>query len=460
MGALSNVMDLLKGASKELKKHGDVRAINASRKTIIRRAGDYTFQFPCIISDSMTVEMSSVLVKMLDRVYAGYTQIALGNESSMRLSTDRTPAQFLKRFHQNLKFERAYPDLADLYERTRVPEDEWEEKLEAAYNGNYTLYSDPTHSVYFLVNENVKRLGILEEQNWELLSPYKGTVVREATDDGGFVYTIKESSPIFEDSTDELTGADLVSSIARGKEKRQQIEMMRLQLQARKGATLSEGDVKTLNEMVPFAIQLRLSVINDEDEFVQYMDCVVGIKTVMHLVSSSDMIQNIVHALQNRSRLFRFIRWTTGEISFFKDLLLHMDDIRFDAANQNHGKSPLFGNLKQLKRRGFHLPTIRGTGVTLPYGLVPNATIVISGFEYQNILDNYGIDLKNVSVAKQLMNMLSLMTFIVCDDSIRTYEVLYDGAAAFQTYAMESVEREVSLSSNKLGREIGRMLTH
>ena len=65
MGALSNVMDLLKGASKELKKHGDARAINASRKTIIRRAGDYTFQFPCIISDSMTVEMSSVLVKML-----------------------------------------------------------------------------------------------------------------------------------------------------------------------------------------------------------------------------------------------------------------------------------------------------------------------------------------------------------------------------------------------------------
>ena len=50
------------------------------------------------------------------------------------------------------------------------------------------------------------------------------------------------------------------------------------------------------------------------------------------------------------------------------------------------------------------------------------------------------------------------MTFIVCDDSTGTIEILYDGDAAFQTYALESIEREISLSSNKLGREIGRMI--
>ena len=52
------------------------------------------------------------------------------------------------------------------------------------------------------------------------------------------------------------------------------------------------------------------------------------------------------------------------------------------------------------------------------------------------------------------------MTFIICDDGAGTVDILYDGDATFQTYALESIEREVSMSSNKLGREIGRMIAH
>ena len=222
-----------------------------------------------------------------------------------------------------------------------------------------------------------------------------------------------------------------------------------------RGPQLTEGDIKRMNDMTPYAVQIRLSVVNSEDEFVQFMDVVVGIKTVLHLVDTDDMIMNLEHALQNRSGLFRFLRWTTGEISFVKDLLLHMDDLKFDAANQNAGKSPLFGNLKKMRRRGVGM-----SGFSMPHGLIPNATLLVTSYEVDHMKNTYGIDLREESVAKKLMEALDLMTFIVCDDGLGTVDIIYDGDATFQTYALESIEREVSMSSNKLGREIGRMIAH
>ena len=433
MGTLADIIDIVKNAPKSASKLASIKQSNIQRKSIIRRANDSTFQFPCLIPNSAPIDMAAAITRMMDRVYAGYTQIALGNESTMRLSLDRTPTQFLKRFHQNLKFEQAIADLA-------VPDDMKEYYMEQVYTGEYKLYSDPTQTYFLLVNQANKGLGKMMESHREFLEPYLGDI-----------HIIMEAP----EEEDNLTAADLASAVISGRERKRDLDMMRTRMQHTKAPALTEGDVKRMNDMTPYAIQLRLSVVNDEDEFVQFMDCVVGIKTVLHLVDSQDMIANLEKALQNKSGLFRFIKWTTGEISFFKDLLLNMDNLRFDAANQNNGKSPLFANLKRLRQKG-----VGFSGVSLPHGLVPNATLVVTTYEHDYLLNKYGIELRNESVAKQLMDVLNLMTFIICDDSLGTVDILYDGSATFQTYALETIEREVTLSSNKLGREIGRMLMH
>lgn len=449
----ANAKDFIKNAPEGVNKLATIKQSNLQRKTIIRRANESTFQFPCLIPNSAPIDMASAITRMMDRVYAGYTQIALGNESTMRLSLDRTPTQFLKRFHQNLKFEQAIADLA-------VPDDMKEYYMERVYTGEYKLYSDPSKTYFLLVNQANEGLGAMLERCKEFLEPYVGDIhfLEKNLETNEYK---RVDSPTFEDekqfteADEDFTGADLARSIISGRENKQNVEMMRIRLQNTKSASLTEGDVKRMNDMTPYAIQLRLSVVNDKDEFVQFMDCVVGIKTVLHLVDSQDMIVNLERALQNKSGLFRFIKWTTGEISFFKDLLLNIDNLKFDAANQNNGKSPLFANLKRMKQKG-----IGFSGVSLPYGIVPNATLVITTYEHDYMQNRYGIELKNEAVAKQLMDVLNLMTFIICDDSLGTVNILYDGSATFQTYALETIEREVSLSSNKLGREIGRMLMH
>ena len=450
MGSLGDILKEIKNAPRVI---NNISQSNIRGKSMIRRAKDATFQFPMIIPKSCPIDMATACTRMMDRVYAGYTQIALGNNSTMNMALDSSPTQFLKRFHQNIKFEQAIADLA-------VPEDEREAYMEKAYNGEYRVFADPDRKFFMLFNAADKKLGMMLESNREGLKPYLSEInmskqMRDIFESGcDDAYTEAES--------DETNAEDLTQALLDGKLKQQQLadrramaDIAKNNAAALRGPQLTDGDIKRMNDMTPYAVQIRLSVVNSADEFVQYMDIVVGIKTVLHLVDTDDMISNLEKALQNRSGLFRFLRWTTGEISLVKDLLLNMDDLRFDAANQNAGKSPLFGNLKRMKRRGVGM-----SGFAMPHGLIPNATLLVTSYEVDHMKNTYGIDMREESVAKKLMEGLDLMTFIICDDGAGTVDILYDGDATFQTYALESIEREVSMNSNKLGREIGRMIAH
>ena len=450
MGSLGDILKEIKNAPRVI---NNISQSNIRGKSMIRRAKDATFQFPMIIPKSCPIDMATACTRMMDRVYAGYTQIALGNNSTMNMALDSSPTQFLKRFHQNIKFEQAIADLA-------VPEDEREAYMEKAYNGEYRVFADPDRKFFMLFNAADKKLGMMLESNREGLKPYLSEInmskqMRDIFESGyEEEYTEAES--------DETNAEDLTQALLDGKLKQQQLadrralaDIAKNNAAALRGPQLTDGDIKRMNDMTPYAVQIRLSVVNSADEFVQYMDIVVGIKTVLQLVDTDDMISNLEKALQNRSGLFRFLRWTTGEISLVKDLLLNMDDLRFDAANQNAGKSPLFGNLKRMKRRGVGM-----SGFAMPHGLIPNATLLVTSYEVDHMKNTYGIDMREESVAKKLMEGLDLMTFIICDDGAGTVDILYDGDATFQTYALESIEREVSMNSNKLGREIGRMIAH
>ena len=194
--------------------------------------------------------------------------------------------------------------------------------------------------------------------------------------------------------------------------------------------------------------------VNDKKEFVQYVDFVLGVKAILHPVQSDDMIENLARALQNKSLMFKVLRWTTGELSLVKDIILNVNDMKSDAVNKRNGKSPFFGTLKRLKDRKLGVRNL-----TVPHALIPNATIVVTSYEVDVLQQQYAIDLKNSSIAKKLINSLFLMAFVIMDEGTGTISVLYDGDNSFQTYALETLERDNSMNSNKLGREIGRMIS-
>ena len=151
--------------------------------------------------------------------------------------------------------------------------------------------------------------------------------------------------------------------------------------------------------------------------------------------------------------MFKFLKWTTGEISLVKDMILNINDIKADATAVSRGKTPFFGTLKRLKGRKFGI-----NNLTVPHTLVPNSTMVITVEEVDYIKENFAIDLKDDKMASRLIDNLFLMGFIIIDDPAGTMYAMYDGDNSFQLFSLDVLERENLKAQTNLSKEVGRIL--
>ena len=433
MGFIQDITSLMR---KGPELAGQLNSVKLNTKSIARGAKDSTFQFPCLIVDTVPIDMATTCVRTLDQVYASFTQTWLSMNSMFDISIDPTPSAYLNKLHQNLKLEGV--------ENLEVNEEDVPEYMEKVYDGSYRLYMDPdkTHGVLFNVADHATK---------EMMESHKDFLKEYMSEFDLAPIEITEA-----DRT-EMNAGDLAAAVIDGQinsnrlDRQDQILRQSDRAQVPK---LTDRDIKKSNDMLPYGIQVRLIAVNDKKEFVQYVDFIVGVKAILHTVSSSDMIDNIARALQNKSLAFKLLKWTTGEISLFKDIIFNINNIKADSLNRANGRSPFFGTLKRLRGKKFGV-----SNLTVPHALIPNATIVITSYEADYLEKNYAINVRDERIVKKLMNSLFLMSFIILDDGTNTMSVLYDGDSSFQTYSMETLERDNAINSNKLGREIGRMIS-
>ena len=430
MGIMNDINDAVRMAAKAKALKHDV-----TRKSIAASAQDSVFQFQCLISNTVPVDMATSITQMLDRTYASFVQIVLSNVGNVDMSVDPNPTAFLARkVHQNMRLESASDEENTLYE--------------GFYDGGEVIALNPIRGLAISFNaysgsrtSNIRELNL--EACREFMSDFDLMPLMEAPNDDRV------------EIAEELLNSSIRNANLRASQNAQ--KLVADLGKNKRGPELLDRDIKKSNAMQPYAISVRLSVVNENHEFVDYWDVVVGVKTILHLIKSDEMIENIAKAVQNKSVLFNFLRWTTGEISFVKDLLLHIDDIKFDVRNMNKGYSRWFPTLKRIKDRKINFRNIT------PTMNVPTATIVISSYEVDELEKRYGIIIKDVAVATKVMNGLMLMGFVIVDDASQTIEVLFDNGTgrgnSFETYAMETITREVSSNRNSsaMVRELGRM---
>ena len=459
MGFVQDITELMRKGPEIVSRTSD-NLINM--KSIAKGAKDSTFQFPCLMVDSVPIDMANTIARTLDQVYASFTQTWLSMNSMFDITIDPTPLSYLKKLHQNLKLEGLEVDNEDI-----------DKYMEKVYDGSYRLYMNESHTYGVLFNvadhATMEMVKSHKDLITEHMSEYDLTPITEADVDDNVIRKLNSritdaEKSIFGDgegdvpsnmevnSAYDMARAAVQGQIARGNEERR---LNNLRVQDRgKVPKLTERDLKKSNDMLPFGLEVRLIAVNDKKEFVQYIDFVVGVKAILHSVSSQDMIENIARALQNKSLVFKLLRWTTGEISLVKDIILNLGEIKNDAMSKTNGKSPFFNTLKRLKNRRF---TMRN--FTMPTALIPNATIVITSYEADQLEQKYGINVRDEKIANKLISSLFLMSFIIMDEGTSTISVLYDGDTSYQIYALETLERDNNLNSNKLGKEIGRMIS-
>ena len=417
------------GASKEASKF--------SRKSIARGANDATIQFPCLVSRSCPIDMANSCMRLLDRTYAEFVKIYFSMNNTIDISVDPTPAHYLKKYHQNLSLESKDSPIHDDTE-VYVSEDK-----------NVCVSYEPTSKGYFSIKEeNARQLKPALSQYD--LKPFPGMAM-----EAPFDIPDNADSPVF---TQAGQDAILGAAIAKGARENEKRINDRMGTAASIGKNiyapkLTDSDAQKANDMMPYGVEIKLMAINGEQEFVNYMTFIVGVKAVLHPIDSDDMTTNIIRTLTNSSNVFNFIRWTTGEISFFKDFLFNVKNIRDDVRGRSSSNNPYFAALKRAKNAGMSVSRL---GL---HKMIPNATVIITDSECE-YLKSRGYDLTKPKIAKLLISKLFLMTFVILDEASRTISILYDGSDDFQVYSIESLERDVAMSSSKLSKEIGKMISY
>lgn len=456
MGHIDDALGLIRKGRVATKDLDELSKFNTG--SIARRAQESTFQFTCLGDNTIPLSLMTTVVKNLDRIYAAFVQTTVASDPLIDISIDRGPLDYMKRMHQNMKLE-SVMDLGALSAKNtsemlgeymestcpnlKVSDDMLETTLSGAYDGSYQLYLDPAGRFGIAFSEAV--LTGLTDEDKAQMREYLGEF-----DLRGFTATEAESIPT---KTDILNGIiDGVDAVNADNAIKRNIDI------GRASGTIAvpkmvDRDAKRVNELVPYGIQVRLMAVNDKKEFVQFIDFIIGVKTILHVCTETDLVTNIAYTLQNKNAVFNFVRWTTGEISLMKDLILHVNDAKYNNSYKSRKMSAFFPNLRRMKEKKITVGTF---GI---HKLVPNATIVLSQYGVDDLRTKYGFDIHDEAIAKKMMRELFLMTFIIVDEGGGTMEILYENNNYYETYSLESLEKEMDMSSNKLGREIGRMIS-
>ena len=498
MGYLEDITKFIKDGSKYAKDAKSAFDKNRPSGSIAKKALNGTLQFPCLVSNSIPIDMASTLAKTFERVYASFIQTYLSLNSTVDISVDKNPSDFLKKIHKNIKLESTELDM--YVENCFEADEDFDNLLSRIYNGTTKAYINENENKMIVFNLSEKLSPEVFHENKDLLeellkeidfkpfpnignSPfYEGhwngdtyipSTLREVRDNivdnasssliGNVIGAVRDAGRAAWDqnrgpsNVEKWRNDQDFKKTELGAKLKGNYDLRNEVLTADKFVIpqiLNDQDVKKANEMQPYLMQVRLMAVNDENEFVQFMDFIVGIKVVLHPIKSDEMITNLQRVMQNNNKFFNFIRWTTGEKAFFKDFLFDIKNMKLDVANRSMGASSWWNTLKRLKDRSNYTTALFNRNQ-----MIPNATMIITSFEVDALREDFGMDLRNVAYAIKLMQSLFLMSFVIVNNDTRTVEILYEGERAYQTYALETLEREVTLNSNKVGRELTRMIS-
>lgn len=450
-------MGILKDVNKAIALAKDAKMeINKFKsESLARKSSAATLQFPIIISRSVNMDTAQAVSKALERQYAIFVQIVLSLNPFLDLKKDKDMAGYLNRIHQN------NPSPLDL--------------LESCTN----VYSDEAYNVHLLMSINEGCNGPVLRSNKEQMFCVEDYLNKNKINDlykpANITLPVAESSLNYfckKNGIEVITEANNNDDVEfrdkkynddvefrnkkynndvefRDKKHAEDIAMQQAKLKAdldraeaefrsKAMVKLSDNDVKKSNELVPTTLSVTMHV-KDGQSFGGVQNFVIGVKGLMHPVNSNEVINNLLDGYKSGNKFFNFIRFTTGEISFIKDFLLNINELKEDAINA-HSKtnSHWWTTLKRRKT----LAKAKNAFSRGNSKLLPNASIVCSMEEIVEINEVYGLDLTVPANVKKIMDRYFLLGFVIVDESQELCHFIFDGESNYQVVTFKGLERE------------------
>ena len=392
---------------------------------IADKARQGILQFPCICSNSIDMATASLICKAVEKRYAVFVQEVYSLYSVATVDgNNEAIADYIRTQHHNINNSASMADVINVvrgsFENLTITDFEGPVFLESI------IIDDSTNRIMYenkiALEDGLKGINmtILNDMCKPMLELNENTeYLYEKSNAGQKNVTASQS---FVDDKNNIVKRDVVPKML-------------------------DSDSKKANEMVPTTLALKVHVQDKGGAIRQTIDLLIGVKAVLHPVSSNEVINNLSG---ERGKFFDFIRWTSGEISFFKDFLFAIDDIKRDVVNKSRGGSGWFSVLKRTQARSNILKRFKGKGY------MPNATLKVTLDELQYLKSKTGMDLTQEDAVKNLMNRYFLLGFIIVDSATESIQIL-DGrdGATFETLSFNSLKRE---STSNAGAEFKEIL--
>ena len=450
--------------------------------------------FPVIITNDIPVNPATQIAQMLELEYANYMTLALAGSPRVHIS-DINDSKYLAKYHTNLS------KLESVLEESFDSDNEIESALARVLMDNVmedikidrvvahkltnmmneTLNPKPKiYGLDWLMEDRSSRDDIADErwerEHWLKREKMKNDdEYRRERDKASDEYRKERDEKADERAArqDERqdrqearqarndtfsragsiisaakTGYDIYRDQRDTKYRRQQDEESRIDSHTTKDFSKTFS-YKKINEMQPTPVLARIFTVDDNNTPSRAIEVVSGVKAHLHPITKSELF-SVMNSDNRGNLLAQIIRFTTGEINFFTDILLNIGSIRTYAEKMSKFHSNGAKVLAILKR----VKDVNRGGSKLK----PNATLVLSKSAVEEIKRKVGIDLLDEDEALDLCDQLSLIKFMVLDPLGGKLHVLLPGL--HDTFSVMSTDTLVDATMDaSLTKELRKVIS-
>ena len=385
---------------------------DAISKNIASAAKGLTAVFPVIVTEATPIDQAIMISKAVERKAVAMLQMLF---AANQITNARNAYDYLNKFHNNIDDSldwstaniddviNASNDLDDILENSNI-----KNIIEINIKrGIEAIQEDIKMNCNHYLSENINPKSI------------NNYIVRNVLND---IQVIEEAS--FRENPIERVPSNLKATYDT------------------LNKSVLKSDIEKANEAVPSLMIINFRV--KSNYFKPTINtAVIGVKAMIHYVSSEDMINKVMLKNSDKNGLFNFIRATTREISFFKDFLFAVDRAKVDALSKT-GKGSSSNIWKLLELRANEAKRKKSL-LSKDASCSAIATIVVTKAEVELIKKYHRIDISKAGTLKSIMRGYSIMCAAIIDDAVEKGDFLWDdGSQGFETYSFSSLEREES----------------
>ena len=384
---------------------------DAISKNIASAAKGLTAVFPVIVTEATPIDQAVMISKAVERKAVAMLQMLF---AANQITNARNAYDYLNKFHNNIDDSldwstaniddviNASNDLDDILENSNI-----KNIIEINIKrGIEAIQEDIKMNCNYYLSENINPKSV------------NNYIVRNVLND---IQVIEEAN--FPEGKKDRVPSNLKASYdALNK-------------------SVLKSDIEKANEAVPSLMIINFRVKSKYSPTIN--TAVIGVKAMIHYVSSEDMINKVMLKNSDKNGLFNFIRATTREISFFKDFLFAVDRAKVDALSKT-GKGSSSNIWKLLELRANEAKRKKSL-LSKDASCSAIATIVVTKAEVELIKKYHRIDISKAGTLKSIMRGYSIMCAAIIDDAVEKVDLLWDdGSQGFETYSFSSLEREES----------------